>query len=304
MKGTMLVAWLAPVVFSVVSASVSHCDDGVSPGKLFTDALRSGGTGPQMITVNAGRFQMGCVSGVQCQFNTPVHEVSVKKPFAMSVYEVTRGEFRRFVEQTGYQTSAERARVGCVGILREEFLRVDGNARTGLNWNRPGFVQTDEHPVVCVSWTDANSYVSWLASETARPYRLPSEAEWEYAARAGSAGNTAFPDVSQLCRDPMNNLELCVGEPYTEAVGSGRSNGLGLYDMRRNAYEWVQDCWNPSYVGAPQDGSARQDGSCHKRVLRGGGWARLLVPQESRNGSRVDVSENLTGFRVAQSPTD
>lgn len=169
----------------------------------FADQLRSGGSGPMMIGVNGGRFRMGCVSGVACRDSEPVREVVIE-PFAMSVHHVTRGDFRRFVEQSGHVTEAERAPktpayvhvpdpsyarncfTGAFYVPRHVPSREPG-FNWGFSWRDSGYPQTDDHPVVCVSWVDAQEYVRWLAAETGRPYRLPSEAEWEYAARAGTA---------------------------------------------------------------------------------------------------------------------
>ena len=259
-----------------------------------------------MVTVSPGRFRMGCVSSLFCDNNLPVHEVVIERPFAMSVYEITRGEFQRFVDLTRYRTVGEQHRGissgGCYGFLREEAEENRANLKA-LTWRDPGFRQTDDHPVVCVTWLDAREYVTWLAAETGKPYRLPSEAEWEYAARAG----LSEPDVdpSTLCRPIPRIMSRCVGAPYTVSVDSLEPNVIGLYGMESNAFEWVEDCWNSNYDNSPQDGSAWVWDNCPLRVARGGGWGRVFVQHEFRRrfGS-IRHADNRVGFRVAQSPTE
>ncbi len=292
-----------------------HADDArirlqltkLRPGQSFRDELGSGGQGPEMVVLPAGRFRMGCVSGRDCDDDeVPVHKVRLAQPFAISKYEVTRGEFRRFVAQAGYRTPAERSG-GCVVLEGSEFTK-----KSSARWNNLEFNQSDTHPVVCVSWDDAVAYVAWLSSETGVRYRLPSEAEWEYAARAGTTTKYHFgDDESQLCRyanygdRSINSSESCsdgVGLS-TAGVGSYRPNGFGMYDMHGNVAEWVADCWNDSYVGAPSDGSAWERGDCGKRGLRGGAW--VFVPRDLRAARRSGVfaSDTLAsaiGFRVAR----
>lgn len=285
-------------------------------GVEFSDALASGGTGPLMVTIAPGQFSMGCVSGYRCRYNTPVREVNIERPFALSVYEITRGEFETFVQRTGYRTDAERAgvagdfavsvvrrRLGCMGFSLTDFRSDDGASVRLHNWQRPGFSQSDDHPVVCITWSDATEYVQWLALETGRPYRLPSEAEWEYAARAGAS----YPhvDTSSFCdiEDP-NDIRRCVGDPYTQPVGHAGQNAFGLYDMERNAFEWIEDCWSPDFKGAPSDGSAWTWENCERRVGRAGGWGVHVLQTEFRVGERIHITLNQIGFRVAQSPAD
>ncbi len=287
------------------------------PGQSFKDELASGGQGPEMVKIPAGRFRMGCVSGRDCDDDeTPVHNVWLSRPFALSKYEVTRGEFGRFVAQAGYRTAAERGG-GCFVLGMEWGSRL--TLKSSARWNNPGFNQPDTHPVVCVSWDDAVAYVEWLSSETGVRYRLPSEAEWEYAARSGSTTKYHFgDDESQLCRYANHadesayyvrwrrRNELCSdGVELTAGVGSYQPNSFGLYDMHGNVFEWVQDCWNDSYVGAPSDGSAWKRGDCGSRVLRDGSWG-----SEPR-GLRAALRGRLTtvyrssgiGFRVARTFT-
>ena len=301
----------------MLSSASSYGQAGVE----FSDELASGGTGPLMITIAPGQFRMGCVSGFRCRDNTPVRAVNIERPFALSVYEITVGEFRTFVDRTGYTTDAERAgtagdlavsatlrRQGCVGFSLADFRSMDRDRSVVprvRTWRRPGFSQSDDHPVVCISWSDANEYVQWLASETGRPYRLPSEAEWEYAARAGSS--IANVDSSSFCENSNDEADLrqCLGEPYTQLAGWDGPNAFGLYDMERNAHEWVEDCWSPDFGDLPTDGSTWTRGNCQSRVGRLGGWGASAVQYEVRDDSRgLHMTSNQAGFRVAQSTAD
>ena len=200
---------------------------------------------------------MGCVSGKNCRDNEkPVHEVRVAS-FELSKYEVTFEEYDRFTVVTGRISPKDNG------------------------WGR------GRRPVINVSWEDAVAYTEWLSAQTGERYRLPSEAEWEYAARAGSTTEYHFGnDESQLCRYANHadtstdynwrNTDCSDGVgKRTATVGSYQPNGFGLHDMHGNLWEWVQDCWNDSYQGAPTDGSAWTSGNCEKRVLRGGSWYNL-----------------------------
>ncbi len=288
----------------------------------FSDALKSGGSGPLMIGVNGGSFRMGCLSGVECANKEPVRQVSIK-PFALSVYEVTRGGFRQFVEQTDYVTDGERVpkarpinpfsvKGGCSTLAAHQ-----ARINIGFTWKNPNFPQTDQHPVVCVSWADAQAYVQWLADETDRPYRLPSEAEWEYAARAGATGAVLEVGVVQRISHcvslrrvrrglTVEEIESCFATyPSTEVIGGQKPNAFGLHNMTGNAAEWVEDCWHPHFRGAPSDGSAWTKGLCSRRVMRFGKYAPILgAPLEARDGARARNSLNLAGFRVALPTSD
>ena len=257
----------------------------------------------EMIEIPGGTFQMGDLSGDDDSDEPPVHTVTVQ-PFKLGKYEVTRGEFGRFVSHTGYRTTAERGAgcaVGTVDVVEK-------------SWNDPGFHQSDSHPVVCVSWDDAVAYVEWLSRETGERYRLPSEAEWEYAVRSGSTTGYHFgDDESQLCRYE-NHADRSTDVPWrnescsdgigvgTAEVGNYQPNDFGLYDMHGNVQEWVQDCRNDSYAGAPSDGSAWISGDCSRRVVRGGSWydePAFLRSAFRLGGPRSGRYFNL-GFRVAQ----
>ena len=276
-----------------------------------------------MIGVNGGIFRMGCVSGIHCQNKEPVRQVNIK-PFALSVYEVTRGEFRRFVEQTGHATDAERApkripiinpfsvKGGCYSYAAHQ-----ARINFGFTWKNPNFPQTDQHPVVCVSWADAHAYVQWLADETGRPYRLPSEAEWEYAARAGATNAILDGKAVQklsFCASlrgrrrgtTVDEIERCFATyPNTEVIGGSQPNAFGLHSLTGNAAEWVEDCWHAHFRGAPVDGSAWTKNRCRHRVVRLGEYAPFFgAPLEARNGEKERFSTNLVGFRVALPTSD
>ena len=241
------------------------------PGSTFRESLRSGGEGPEMVVIPAGRFRMGCLSNDDDCFDRekPVHEVTIDAPFALSVYEVTFEDYDRFTYP---------------------------NKVAGEGWGR------GRRPVINVSWNDAQDYVQWLSSETGAEYRLPSEAEWEYAARAGTT--TQYSWGNEIGVNRANCLlDLCGDQwEYTAPAGSFRSNAFGLYDMHGNVREWVADCWHGGYAGAPTEGSAWLQGDCFGRVLRDGSWDG--VPVFLRAAYRVRYSTvnrfNDSGFRVAR----
>ena len=237
-----------------------------APGTVFRDCDGC----PEMVVIPAGRFQMGCVLGRECRDSEQaVHTVTIARPFALSTYEVTFEEYDRFTFPN----------------------RVDDEG-----WGR------GRRPVMNVSWNDAREYVAWLSSETGLQYRLPSEAEWEYAARGGTT--TAYSWGNEI----GNNRANCIrcGSQWagmTVPVGSFGANAWGLHDMHGNVGEWTEDCWHDSYVGAPRDGSAWTVGeNCGQRVLRGGSWSdnprylRAAIRIRSVAGSRSFNS----GFRVAR----
>jgi sulfatase modifying factor 1 len=177
-------------------------------------------------------------------------------------------------------------------------------------------VQTDSHPVLCVSWNDARAYAQWLSRKTGKRYRLPTEAEWEYAARAGgTAARYWGDDPAQACRfanvaDQSRIQTWAFGQKhectdchyFTAPAAAYAPNRFGLYDMIGNVWEWTDDCWNASYGGAPADGTAWTVGYCSQHVCRGGSWS--TVPRFARSAARhknpADFRDNLTGFRLAR----
>jgi formylglycine-generating enzyme len=245
--------------------------------------------------------------------SAPQHRVSISHEFAIGKFDVTRGQFAAFVSATGYQSGDSNC-----AVLHKVEDRWTSDRQPGYSWRDPGFLQTDQHPVVCVSWNDAQAYVAWLSRKTRHTYRLPTESEWEYAARAGSQAPRywgedwericAYANVADATNAGALNVALGAKAPcsdgfaYTAPVGAFQSNNFGLYDMLGNVWQWQEDCWNETYQGAPADGSAWTTGDCGKRVERGGAWD--INPRYVRNGSRIrddSANRNSTfGFRVVR----
>ena len=268
------------------------------PLGVLRDAFLDGsGQGPELVVLPSGRFQMGAheeehkaalQAGSQqgwLEREKPQHWVGIEQPFALARHPVSVGEWRAFVKATGWAGGSE------------------------TDWDKPGFVQTDQHPVVGVSWNDAQLYLSWLGEKTGQRYRLPSEAEWEYACRAGT--RTAFNVGDTITTEQANYDGLYVynggarGQYRggTSALGSFAPNAWGLSDMHGNVWEWVQDIVHDNYDGAPADGSAWETGGdTSRRILRGGSW--LYHPRylrsAIRNGFSIVLSNDIVGFRVAR----
>lgn len=242
----------------------------------------------------------------------PVHEVSFSKPFAMSVHEITRGQFAAFVKASGHEPAKK-----CSELRPKDAPE----ARVEPDWSNPAFEQSDRHPVVCVSWGDARAYATWLSKLTGRTYRLPSEAEWEYAARAGATGARYWKDASgaHACRNanvadhsvarvfgwtPTHRMLFQCDDTFafTAPVGTFTANDFGLYDMIGNVWEWVEDCWHESYTGAPSDGAAWLSGDCVHRIDRSGSWndAVWIARAANRGMEDSDVATTNLGIRVAR----
>ena len=238
------------------------------PGETFKDC----DVCPEMVVVPAGRFTMGTNDGLSDEW--PAHLVTFDRPFAVGKFEVTFREWDACV-----------AGGGC-----------EGSRASDQSWGRAS------RPVINVSWDDGKKYVVWLRRVSGAAYRLPSEAEWEYAARAGAT--TAYYWGSSVGSGNAN----CDGcgsrwdDKKTAPVGSFRANDFGLHDMLGNVWEWVEDCWNDSFAGAPGDGSAWTTGDCDRRALRGGSWYEeprdILLTH--RDGHWRDDRDGNGGFRVAR----
>ena len=227
----------------------------------------------EMIIVPSGTFTMGSPADEPGRAGDegPQHQVSIQS-FAVGKYEVTRGQFAAFVDATGYDA-----------------------AKCSRN---PGFTQTDTHPVVCVSWNDAQAYINWLSEKSGRQYRLLTEAEWEYVARAGTT--TAYHFGATISQSQANYGNA---NKATVEVGSYPANAFGLHDMHGNVSEWVEDCHHNSYNGAPSDGRAWIiNCNLNNRVVRGGSWDDPPERLRSANRAVVSASHHDTsfGFRIAR----
>ena len=256
---------------------------------------------PVMVRIPSGTFMMGSPKSEKDRQSDegPQHEVSIAA-FEMSRFEITVGQFRQFVQDNNYRTVTEQNGKGCVAWINDKWQQEPDS-----NWQNPGFVQSDDQPVVCISWQDAQAYVKWLSAQTSKKYRLPTEAEWEYAARAGAPTRYWWGD------DIGENNANCDGcgsqwdNQKTAPIGSFKANTFGLHDTAGNVWEWVQDCWHENYTNATVDGSAwleADGGDCSRRVVRGGSW--LISPQYLRSAYRIRINTvfayNYLGFRIAR----
>ena len=289
----------------------------LKPGTVFQDCPDC----PRMVVIPAGEFTMGspAAEAGRGADEGPQRQVSIGQAYALGRSEVTVAEFRRFVEESGYRTEAERdsRAQGCSGFIYADPAR-SPSPQPFTSWRSPGLAQAqaDPHPVLCVSWNDARAYTQWLSKKTGRRYRLPTEAEWEYAARAGSAAARPWgDDPDQACRFANvadqsrfqtwsfgQKHECTDGHYFTAPAGGYAPNRFGLHDMLGNVWEWTEDCWNANFAGAPSDGAAWQSGDCTQRVCRGGSWSTVprFVRSATRHKNPADHRDNVTGFRVAR----
>lgn len=292
---------------------------GLKPGQVIRDHfLNQGFWTPESVIIRAGSFQMGSSAFEDGRKDNegPQHRVSFRRGFAIGRTEVTVGEFRTFVEKSGFKTDAERH--GHSMVYDHQSGRLA--RKDGVYWEMDyeGREAKDELPVVHVSWNDAQSYLRWLARGTGKPYRLPTEAELEYAVRGGRStrywwGDAVPPEtVENLTGEKDMSRNRRQWETFFEGYGdrhwgpapvaSFKPNPFGLYDIGGNVAEWVMDCWHDSYIRAPVDGSAWVNPGCEKRVVRGGYWASS--PAQARSAHRIaappEVRDARVGFRVAR----
>jgi formylglycine-generating enzyme required for sulfatase activity len=271
-----------------------------------------------MAVVKQGKFAMGAPAGEEARENlpnelrglsVPQHLIKIQHKFALGKFDVTREEYAQFVAETNRPDPDSCITINASGT---------GFTTTNGNWHSPGFPQTGRDPVVCVSWDDAQAYVAWLSAKTGHAYRLPTEAEWEYAARAGTTtARYGSDNPAEFCRytnvgdldyseqhpgDSGVNRACRDGYAYTSPVGSFPPNQFGLYDILGNVMDWTEDCWNANYSGAPADGTAWHSGDCGRRVVRGGSWDADLSVVRSAHRRGILTSKRVTsfGFRVAR----
>ncbi len=275
-----------------------------SPGFTFQDCANC----PEVVVLRTGEFRQGSFGFeyAHWSFESPMHSVTIGYPIAMAAREITVGQYREFVAATKHKATS------CLVYDGQGEWTIDDAA----DWANPGYQQSDDYPVPCISWDDAHAYAAWLSDKTSQQYRLPSESEWEYAARAtGDAARSWGEDPAQACGS-ANVADLAAQVAYpgwevhqcddgyanTAPGGSLQANVFGLFDMQGNLFEWTEDCWNPGYKGAPTDGSAWASGDCEQRVLRGGSW--YTAPEELRvayrNRFERDHRSSSFGFRVVR----
>lgn len=301
MKQSAVLLLLISVIFSkdTVSATAQR-----APGTAFRDCRDC----PEVVVIPGGNFTMGSSASEKSwavshgaapesvSDESPQRSISLRS-FALGKYVVTRGEYAAFVRETGYPEGD-----GC-GQDGEKW-----NKQVGVSWRNPSFKQTDRDPVVCVSWRDARAYVSWLNGKIIRnsnsgegPYRLPSESEWEYAARAGTTTRFWWSDEDSDAAGHAWYKDNAGGE--THPVGLKPANPFGLYDMAGNVWQWTEDCYSDSYANAPTDGTAFElDINC-RRVDRGGSWFHpsWLLRPATRERNPADYRDQIMGLRVARS---
>lgn len=261
------------------------------------------GLGPGMVRIEGGCFVMGSPASERGRKDDErQHRVCVED-FAIGRHEVTVADFQRFVEAAGYRTEAEQSK-GCYVL--------DGKWAydSSKTWRKTGFPQDGLHPAVCVSWNDAHAYIDWLGRETDWRYRLPTEGEWEYAARGGNPGARfwgtdrsaacAYASVADSRHNTRDGFPCDDGYEHTAPVGSYRANGLGLYDMLGNVWEWTCSRYDPGYRGSESHCSSR--GERGPRAGRGGSWDNKpkYVRLASRGGSSPSTRNSNLGFRLAQ----
>ncbi|MCY2995664.1 MAG: formylglycine-generating enzyme family protein [Planctomycetota bacterium] len=329
----------------IVEAKIEKSTGTVTPGQIAKisaaqarpkptaktplDKTLTNSIGMKLTVIPAGDFLMGSSASVEESMKAfqpyapvaesfereqPQHAVRISKPFYLGTYEVTLGQFRQFVEAIDYKTEAEKNGIGGFGTDEQgKWLQ-----RPEFTWRQPGFPQTDEHPVVNVSWNDAVAFCRWLSGKENQVYRLPTEAEWEYACRAGTTTRyhngddpEALPEVGNIAdaaikqkfsgwKDAIKANDGCV---FTAPVGKFRPNAFGLYDMHGNAFEWCADWFDSRYYAKSPATDPAGPASGMMRVIRGGCWSFKPFGScsTSRLGNPPDSQASRVGFRVARS---
>jgi formylglycine-generating enzyme required for sulfatase activity len=314
-------AGAAPAAATAPTAPKAGATPAAATAPTAPGVIRDCPTCPAMMVVPSGTFLLGTSADARerdpDRGESPPLPVTMSRAFAIGRYEVTVAEFRAFVTATQYAPAGD-CRVASGGA----WVRLPDRG-----WASPGFPapQADNEPVVCVSWDDAKAYTDWLTKLSGKVYRLPSETEWEYAARGGTTTPRYFGDrdsdeetvLSVACDYanvydassitelpfPYPSARCSDGRTYTAPVGSFKPNAFDLYDVIGNVREWLHDCYTGSYLGRPTDGRAWEwAGGCELRGVRGGSWATR--PAESRAAARGAEAQGLRqsdlGFRVVR----
>lgn len=304
-----LAALLAILAFGTAPVA-AMAGESLKPGSTFRDCRGC----PEMVILPPGKFMMGSLPTEVGRENDgeedPYHEVTIGYPLAVGKFEVTRDEWAEFIKETKLPDPD-----GC------NIHSAPGQhwpTIKGLNWHHTGYEQTGRHPAVCMNWNETQLYLDWLSKRAGHRYRLLSESEWEYAARAGTSTRffwgdkmddaCAYANGSDLTRhesDPQFPADQNCHDGYinTAPVGSFKPNGFGLYDMAGNVAEMTLDCLFNSYYGAPIDGKPLLKGNCAMRINRGDTWTS--TPEQMRSAGRSADHVSTTrvvdlGFRVAR----
>jgi len=308
----------AALVLGVSSSAVPAGSREAPPATIDFKSIRDCAQCPELVAIPAGRFVMGVAPGEEDRErlaepfrnrSEPQRTVDVSG-FLAGKYEVSRAQFEAFAAATGH------AARGCF-VWRSAGFEYDA----AKSWLDPGYAQQPSHPATCISWDDARAYVRWLSELTRNRYRLLSEAEWEYAARASTSTPRFWDEVTSAscaysnAADRSSRAEIAAaadwpgfdcddGYAYTAPVGRFKPNGFGLHDMLGNVAEWTEDCWNATYAEAPADARPRTSGDCFLRAVRGGSWEDGSVGLRAayRVGSPRVIRVNTRGFRVARDP--
>ena len=282
---------------------------------LESEASLTNSIGMRFALVPAGEFLMGSPDGDGEAGEHPQHRVRITRPFYMGIHEVTRGQFRRFGDETGYLTEAEKDANGGEGWNEK---RQDLDHGPIFNWQNPGFEQSEAHPVVNVSWNDAVAFAQWLSQKEGTTYRLPTEAEWEYACRAGTttkystgddpgglalAGNIRDATAVAKYRFLGSGIAAFDGFVFTAPTGAFQPNRFGLFDMHGNVWEWCHDGYSADYYKQPPTNDPPGPEGALDRVLRGGGWRAF--PARARAAFRERTAppgsrNNDVGFRLVR----
>jgi formylglycine-generating enzyme required for sulfatase activity len=279
----------------------------LGPGAVFRDCPAC----PDMVVVPPGSFAMGFDGGEAERYEGPVRQVRIGYSFAAGRFEITNAQYQRFVDATGYD-AAEGCNVFVDGTLGKDMARY---------WADPGYGQPikPDEPAVCLAWYHVKAYVDWLTEQTGQPYRLLSEAEWEYLAIAPPAGNIVAEGRSaEMCQyanvldqsgkklfarqDSVQPVVCDDGFPGVSPVGSFPPNAYGLYDIVGNVWEWVADCYAMPAPAEPTDGHPQLSQGCDRRAVKGGSWATMASRQRPQFRGRDPLSRvsQIFGFRIAR----
>lgn len=251
---------------AVASISVFLMSTQVIGAELKTgDVIQDCDVCPKMVLVPAGKFVMGAVKGKKRE--KPAHEVTIPEPFAISKYEITWDEWKACIADGGCTHEPDDHK-----------------------WGR------GNRPIINIKWEHANNYVKWLTKKTGHTYRLATEAEWEYAARAGTSTNYWWGDKLKKNYANCRKCGTKWSGKKSAPVGSFPPNPWGIHDMHANIWEWTADCWNPNHDGAPDDGSVRSEGECAKRVVRSGSW--YYYPKLAHSQSRDKFAADLFSYNI------